>query len=165
MVAARTGQLEAVRVLLRKGARVNATEQWHGQSALMWAVAQGHADVVRELIERGADVNLRSTVNNWQRQVTGEPRAVYRPAGGLTPLFFAARQGCVDCLDALLSGRRRHRRRRSEGISPLHGGPQHAFRRGGQLIRRGANPNKWDLWGRGPVFGGGRQHVAAWWPS
>ena len=153
MVAARTGQAEAVRVLLRKGARVNATELWHGQSALMWAVAQGHVDVVRELIARGADVNLRSTVNNWQRQVTGEPRAVYRPAGGLTPLLFAARQGCMECVDALVSAGAGIDVADPEGITPLNLAVLNMhFDTAATLIRRGANPNKWDLWGRAPLY-------------
>ena len=28
------------------GAKVDAREEWHGQTALMWAAAQGHADDV-----------------------------------------------------------------------------------------------------------------------
>jgi ankyrin repeat protein len=153
MVAARTGQADAVRLLLKKGARVNATEQWHGQSALMWAVAQGHSEVVRELIAHGADVNLRSTVNNWQRQVTGEPRAVYRPAGGLTPLLFAARQGCVECVDALVSAGAGIDVADPEGITPLNMAVLNMhFDTAAALIRRGANPNKWDLWGRAPLY-------------
>jgi len=100
MVVARTGNVEAARVLIARGANVNAVEKWRGQTALMWAVAQGQPAMVRELIARGAQVNTRSTVNSWSRQVTAEPRAIYRPAGGLTPLLFAAREGCVACAAA-----------------------------------------------------------------
>jgi ankyrin len=153
MVAARTGQVAAVRLLLQKGAKADATEQWHGQSALMWAVAQGHVDVVRELIARGADVNRRSVVNNWQRQVTGEPRAVYRPAGGLTPLLFAARQGCVECVDVLVAAGAGIDVADPEGITPLNLAVLNMhFDTAAALIRRGANPNKWDLWGRAPLY-------------
>ena len=104
MVVARTGSVEAARVLITHGAKVNAVERWRGQTALMWAVAQGQPAMVRELIARGAQVNARSTVNDWSRQVTAEPRAIYRPAGGLTPLLFAAREGCVACAAALIEG-------------------------------------------------------------
>jgi ankyrin len=153
MVAARTGRADAVRLLLKKGAKVNATEQWHRQSALMWAVAQGHVDVVRELVAHGADANLRSTVNNWQRQVTGEPRAVYRPAGGLTPLLFAARQGCVECVDVLVAAGAGIDVADPEGITPLNMAVLNMhFDTAAALIRRGANPNKWDLWGRAPLY-------------
>ena len=120
MVVARTSRVDAARVLLRHGAKVNAVEQWRGQTALMWAVAQSQPAMVKELVGAGADVNARSTVNNWQRQVTAEPRAIYRPAGGLTPLLYAAREGCVECARHAGGRRRRSESGRSrEGISPL----------------------------------------------
>ena len=37
-------------------ADVNAREGWYGQTALMWAAAEGHTAVVQLLIEAGADV-------------------------------------------------------------------------------------------------------------
>ena len=83
MVVARSGNVEAARVLLRHGANVNAKEQWREQTALMWAAAQSQPAMVKELVAHGADVNARSHVNDWQIQVTAEPRAIYRPAGGL----------------------------------------------------------------------------------
>jgi uncharacterized protein len=153
MVVARTGQVEAARVLIKKGAKVNAVEKWHGQSPLMWAVAQGHTAMVKELIASGADVNARSIVNDWDRQVTGEPRAVYRPAGGLTPLLFAAREGCVDCVDLLVNAGANIDYADPEAITPLLMAVMNMqFDTAAALIRRGANPNKWDLWGRGPLY-------------
>ncbi len=59
--------------------------------------------MMRILIEAGADVNARSMIVNWERQRTAEPREKWLPPGGLTPLIFAARQGCVDCAKVLLS--------------------------------------------------------------
>ncbi len=44
MTAARTGMPAAVKTLLAHGADVNAKESWRGQSALMWAAAEGHAE-------------------------------------------------------------------------------------------------------------------------
>lgn len=153
MVVAKTGQVDAARVLLKKGAKVNAVEKWRGQTALMWAVAQGHTAMVKELIANGADVNVRSIVNDWDRQVTGEPRAVYRPAGGLTPLLFAAREGCVDCVDLLVNAGADINYADPEAITPLLMAVMNLqFDTAAALIRRGANPNKWDLWGRGPLY-------------
>jgi len=153
MVVAKTGQVEAARVLLKKGAKVNAVEKWRGQTALMWAVAQGHTAMVKELVANGADVNVRSIVNDWDRQVTGEPRAVYRPAGGLTPLLFAAREGCVDCVDLLVNAGADINYADPEAITPLLMAVMNMqFDTAAALIRRGANPNKWDLWGRGPLY-------------
>ena len=56
MAAARAGDLDTVRLLLAHGADVEATERDRRQTALMWAVAQGHAAVAQVLIEHGADV-------------------------------------------------------------------------------------------------------------
>jgi ankyrin repeat protein len=75
MAAARTGSVASVNALLARGADVNANESWRGQTALMWAVGghEAYPEVVRALIEHGADVHTRSS-------------------GGLTALFFAVRQ-------------------------------------------------------------------------
>src|SRR5262245_3649127 len=119
MIVARTSRVDAARLLLKNGAKVNAVEQWRGQTALMWAVAQKQPEMVAELVKAGADVNGRSTVNNWDRQVTAEPRAIYRPAGGLTPLLYAAREGCVDCARHLVEGGADINLGDPEEVSPL----------------------------------------------
>lgn len=106
MTAARVGNTEAVRALVARGARVNATGSSRGQTALMWAVANRHPDVARILIENGADVRARSRtedvvvqrgsryggVVSQQRAVT-ERSVATTPQGGSTPLLFAARSG------------------------------------------------------------------------
>ena len=58
MTAARSGDLRTVELLLEYGADVNAVERERGQTALMWAVAQEHADVTRLLIESGDFLGL-----------------------------------------------------------------------------------------------------------
>ena len=153
MVVARSGRVEAARLLLSRGASVNAVEKWRGQTALMWAVAQRQPAMVKELVAHGADVNVRSMVNNWGRQVTAEPRAIYRPAGGLTPLLYAAREGCVGCARVLVESGAEINRADPEGISPLLMAiiNEH-FDLAAYLIDKGANPNQWDLWGRGPLY-------------
>jgi ankyrin repeat protein len=101
----RSGSVAAAKVLIANGASVDVLESWRGQTPLMWAAAQGHADVMRLLIEAGADVNARSALQNWERQRTAEPRDKWLPPGGLTPLLFAAREGCVSCVKVLIDAK------------------------------------------------------------
>ena len=60
-----------------------------------------HPETMQLLIERGADVNARSTIIEWERQRTDEPRDKWLPPGGWTPLLLAARESCVACVDVL----------------------------------------------------------------
>ena len=46
MIAARTGNLDAINALLDRGADVNAREGWKGQTALMWAAADNNTATV-----------------------------------------------------------------------------------------------------------------------
>ena len=153
MIVARTSRVDAARLLIAHGAKVNASEQWRGQTALMWAVAQKQPAMVAELVKAGADVNARSMVNNWERQVTAEPRAIYRPAGGLTPLLYAAREGCVECARTLVEAGADLNLPDPEHISPLLMAVINGQWDTAQyLIKKGANPNQWDLWGRAPLY-------------
>ncbi len=153
MVVARTGNVEAARLLIKRGADVNATESWRGQTALMWAAAQSRPEMVRELVKHGARVNARSLVNDWQRQVTSEPRFQARPAGGFTPLLYAARQGCVECARHLLDAGADADLADPQGITPLAMATNNfKFDVAALLLQRGANPNRWDFWGRTPLY-------------
>ena len=103
MTAARTGNVEAVRALVARGADVNARERWFGETALMWAAAENHADVVRLLVEAGADVRARSTVLNapvLEFPRSGGPNSPF-PRGGWSAVMFAARDGAFDAAAAL----------------------------------------------------------------
>ena len=61
MTAARAGRLEVVRALVARGATVNLGLPSSGQTALMWAAAEGHADVVEALLaaQRGEEIGER----------------------------------------------------------------------------------------------------------
>lgn len=60
MCAATGGHVEAVRLLLDRGASVNLVNEW-GQSALYLSSRNGAADVVALLLQRGADPSVRTT--------------------------------------------------------------------------------------------------------
>ena len=62
MLASRTGAVEAMRVLIDRGANLNAKDTERGTTPMMWAADQGHAAAVRLLIERGADIAARSAI-------------------------------------------------------------------------------------------------------
>ena len=153
MIVARTSRTDAAGVLLARGADVDARETWRGQTALMWAAAQRQPAMVRLLIEQGAGVDNRSTPNEWPRQVTGEPRRMYRPFAGLTPLLFAAREGCLDCARALVEAGANIDLADPKNVTPLFLAIDNLhFDLAKYLIEAGANPNKWDWWGRTPLY-------------
>ena len=110
MTAARTGRLGPVKALLARGADPRSTVHGMGrqdgvgasaflvrmddptifdfetkaeQTALMWAAAEGHAEVVGELIQAGAE--FRTTLSS-----------------GFTPLLFAVREGHMDVVKTLV---------------------------------------------------------------
>lgn len=160
MTASRTGSVDAVKVLIAKGADVNAKETWHGETALMWAVSQKHADVARELIAHGADVNAHSTVNKWERQNSAEPREKWLPLGGLTPLEFAARQGCAECIPVLVEKGADINATDQDGITPLLSAMINGhYDAASVLLEKGANPNLADRTGRTPLYSAVDDHT------
>jgi ankyrin repeat protein len=95
------GNTAAARVLIAAGASIDPGDSWRGQTPLMWAASERHAETMQALIEAGADVDARSTIIAWERQRTDEPRDKWLPPGGWTPLLLAARENCVACVDVL----------------------------------------------------------------
>jgi ankyrin repeat protein len=153
MLAASTGTVKVAEVLVRHGADVNAREQFRNQSALMWASAESHPEMVSFLISKGAAVNVRATANDWQNQMTNEPRVQYRPTGGLTPLLYAARAGCQGCVEALLKGGADIDLPNPDGMTPMMMAIDNShFEVARHLLDKGANPNTWDWWGRTPLY-------------
>src|SRR6267143_2049370 len=116
--AVKVANARLVGMLLDAGSNVEVPNQ-EGQTALMWAAAAGSAELTRFLISRKADVNARALANDWPTQMTGEPRNQYRPTGGLTPLLYAARSGCKDCVAALLDAGADVNHPNPDGVTPL----------------------------------------------
>jgi uncharacterized protein len=154
MLVARTNNVAAAQELLRHGANPNAVETTKGQTALMWAAAQRQPEMVRLLLKARARADVVSNIPQHQRQVSGEPRAQHRVSGGFTALLFAARQGCLECVRALVEqGRADIELADPDGITPLNLAVDNFnFDVAAWLLVKGANPNIWDLWGRTPLY-------------
>ncbi len=153
MIIARTPNVEAAKVLVDAGADVNVTEKWRGQTALMWAAAQNQPAMVDFLIEQGADVDAQSLPNNWERQVTAEPRMKILPPGGLTPLLYATREGCTACVASLIEAGANLNKADPDGVTPLvMAGLNARWDSMKLLLEAGANPDKWDIYGRNPLY-------------
>ena len=148
MTCARAGDAGAVKALLAHGAGVNAKEHEHHQTALMWAVAQRHPDVVQQLIDARADIRARSftyaqTVVGEQTQRAGREELNYTVLrGGATPLLFAARVGDVDSARVLLAAGADANDSQPDGVSALvlaaHSGNGNVA---ALLLEHGADPD------------------------
>jgi ankyrin repeat protein len=116
--------------------------------------------MAQELIAHGADVNARQVTWNWERQMTKEPREKWMPLGGLTPLLFAARQGCLDCARILLKAGAEINAADPNNVSPalmalING--HYDFAK--FLIDQGADPNIADETGRTPLYAAVDDHT------
>ena len=87
----------------------------------MWAVtASKHAaDMTKLLLSKGANVQARALYTDWPNQLSSEPRGQYRPVGGLTALLYASRNGCSDCVAALIGAGADVNVPTPEGVTPL----------------------------------------------
>jgi ankyrin repeat protein len=153
MVVAHTSNVQAAKLLLARGARVDAIEKLRGQTALHFAAAQSQPAMVQQLLRHGADPNARSKIEHDLRQVSAEPRIQWRAPGGLTPLLYAARQGCMECVQALIRAKADPNLSDPDGISPLLIATENFhFDVAVYLLKAGADPNHWDWWGRTPLY-------------
>jgi ankyrin repeat protein len=153
MAVARSGNVDAAMRLLDAGAAIDATESFGGQSALMWAAAQRQPEMVKLLASRGADVNARGIVRQWERKVITEPRPKDMNKGGFTPLLYAAREGCVDCARHLLAAGADPDLEDPDRVTPLNLALLNLhFEFAALMIEAGADIDKWDLFGRSPLY-------------
>ena len=117
MVASRSGNADVVEQLLAKGANVNARAA-RGQTALMWAVAQKHPDVVKVLLAHVVPTSMPARTSG-----AGDGRAAARSAR-IQPRDSARRRHGADVCGA--RGRSRlgeaaRRRRRRTSTTPMPG--------------------------------------------
>jgi ankyrin repeat protein len=139
------------------GADPNAKEGWYGQTALMWAAVEGHAEITRLLIAGGANVDEHSRLidapeSSYER-LRGDFVYPKIPQGRLTALHFAAREGSLAVVQALIDGDADLDAVDAEGMNALI----YATINGhldvtSALLEAGANPRIADSYGRTVLF-------------
>ena len=100
MTAVRAGVPAVVGRLLEAGAKADSRESFYGETALHWAAADDHADVVRMLVKAGSPVDERSGTQVFARRRNGQS---VLPLGSWTPLMYAVRQNAGAAVTALLA--------------------------------------------------------------
>lgn len=130
VIGACSGELKRVRSALRRGANANARRK--NRTVLLWAVQEGHLNVVRTLVRSGASPNRKDEM-------------------GFTPLDQAVGDGNLDLVKLLLKVGAKVNGRTRNG-TPLH--TACAYRHvdiAKVLLTCGANPYALDEEGRTPA--------------
>jgi RNA polymerase sigma factor (sigma-70 family) len=168
--AAYSGQSEAVRFLLERGATINAVAG-NGATPLNLAVVRQHHSLVAQLLQAGADVNqadhrgetpifaacVQGDVSLTTLLMEAGATANSMGSGKTTPLHLAVQSGSLTLVKYLLGHNAALEARNYYGATPL----QIAVREGHNeiirfLLTAGADKLARDQWHRTPL------HTAAW---
>ena len=156
MLAIKTGAVPIVKMLIDAGANVNTIEKEHHQTPLMYAAAakKNAGDMVKLLLAKGADTRPRSLSYDWPSNISAEVRVQYHPFGGLTALLYASRDGCYECVEALIaSGADVNVATTEEGVTPLMIALDNDNNDIAKLLLdHGAKPGVWDWYGRTALY-------------
>jgi ankyrin repeat protein len=132
MWAVRANNLKAVKILMDRGAEVNARTR------------DGKLPARRPPGAGGGSHGVGIVRGGW-------PESGYQPEapGGMSPLLFAARDGRLEIAKALLDTKANVNQADVNGITPLVSAiSNHHLDVAQLLLERGANPNSADQWGR-----------------
>jgi uncharacterized protein len=129
--------VDAVKMLLAHGAKVNEREPVKGQTALMWAASEGNAAAAEMLLEFGAGIQAKSKA-------------------GFTALLFAVRNAHIEAVKTLLAHGANVNDTAPDGTSALNMAVVNAyFEVAAVLLDHGADPNA-------PDPRGSALHTLAW---
>ena len=164
--------MAALRLLLERGAAVDAREPEFQQTALMIAVRENHGAAVELLVEAGAAVNAQTRKGPTPAFVPpckgtgcgsegvginrgGLPDRGRRAEvkGGMTPLLYAARDGRLEAARMLVAAGADIELADANGIRPLlMAALNNQIDVARFLVEQGANVNADDFWGRTPLW-------------
>ncbi len=151
MTAAHSGNLAAATALIAAGAKVNTVEGFRGQTALMWAAATSHPEIVKLLLAHGADPSVHSAVRA-DPPPGGGGGAPYAH-GGMTALSFAARQGDLAAVRILVENHANVNDPDADGLTPLILAVMNThYETGAYLLDQGADPKIADKDGRTALY-------------
>ncbi|XP_009584250.1 PREDICTED: LOW QUALITY PROTEIN: ankyrin repeat and SOCS box protein 3-like [Fulmarus glacialis] len=155
-LSARHGSLESVRVLLEAGADPNEVTT-EATTALFLAVENGHADIIKFLLQHGANVKGPHSWSGWNSlhqasfQGCTEIMKILLEKGaskeckddfGITPLFVAAQYGKLESLRLLVSHGADINCQAKDRATPLLIAAQEGHAECVELLlSRGADPN------------------------
>ena len=170
MAAVRSGSLDTAQLLLDRGAHVNLAEPQLGHTALMWAVRTNNAPITKLLLDNGASLEARTRVgakpaarppgagggSHGVGIVRGgvPPQGEQLPTpGGMTPLLFASRDGCLDAARVLVDAGAQLNAADPNGMTPLLMAITNAKIPVAQLlVDKGADLRAADWYGRTPLW-------------
>nr|XP_020024173.1 ankyrin repeat and SOCS box protein 3 [Castor canadensis] len=116
-LAVENGQIDVLRLLLRHGASVNGSHSMCGWNSLHQASFQGNAEIIKLLLEKGANKECQDDFGITPLFVAAqygklESLSILISSGAnvncqaldkATPLFIAAQEGHLECVELLLS--------------------------------------------------------------
>ena len=155
MTAARAGATAVAKLLLVHGADIDARERFQGQTALMWAAAENHAQMVGMLLEAGASPGIAGSIfaDHELKPLDGGTPKAPTSKGAMTALHYAAREGAVDAVRVLVAHGADLDIVDPDGVNALlyatiNGHTDTAA----LLLEKGANPSLADTFGRTVLY-------------
>jgi len=156
MAAARAGDVESIGLLLSAGADPNAREQTHGETALIWAAGENHGDAIHGLVAGGADPDQQGRVLDLASMEWVQIGMVSTvlPAGGWSPLMYAARENAADAALALIEAGADLDLRDADGTTALGFAIMNEhYDLAAALLEAGADPDVADRTGMTALYG------------